>query len=289
MPRSPHDSDYLHQQYLPSMTVPDAEALLQDSARRSANVRKRLDGELNLPYGDSPGQVLDIFPGSSTDGPVFIFIHGGYWRASHVTRSVYSHIAAPLVKAGATVVMPDYDLCPDVRISDISMQIQQMMRWVYHNIQSYRGDPNRIHVAGHSAGGQLTGMLMSTDWGRYTMPADLIKGTVMLSGLFDIEPHRHTALQKDIRLTADEANAMSPLKQSPHYHGSSILAVGENEPDLFHWQSLQYAAYLRQHHIRAEYLSTPDDNHFTITDRLGRASDALTKLVIRRLFAPAGS
>ena len=116
------------------------------------------------------------------------------------------------------------------------------------------------------------------------LPRELIKGTIMLSGLFDIEPHRHTDLQPDIRLTAREAKAMSPLKLPPQCHGPSLLAVGEHEPDLFHWQSLQYAAYLREHRIRAEYLSTPDDNHLTITDRLGRARDPLTRAMMKQIF-----
>lgn len=278
------DSEELNRQYLPSMTVPNPEALLQASARRSARVRKQLDSELDLSYGDSPGQKLDVFPASQAGSPVLIFIHGGYWRAPHVTKSLYSHIAAPLVQAGATVVLPDYDLCPAVRISDISAQIQRMAAWVYRRIKRYNGDCGRIHVAGHSAGGHLAGMLISTDWSGHRLPRELIKGTILLSGLFDIEPHRHTALQPDIRLTAREAKAMSPLKLPPQCRGPSLLAVGENEPDLFHWQSLQYAAYLREHRIRAEYLSTPGDNHFTITDRLGRARDPLTRAVLRQLF-----
>ena len=278
------NADYLNQQYLPRLTVPNSEELLQASAERSAKVRTHLDGVLGLAYGESSRQKLDIFPSAQDRGPVFIFIHGGYWRAPNVTRSMYSHVAAPLVAAGATVILPDYDLCPTVRISDISAQIHQMMGWIYKHIESYRGDRNRIHVAGHSAGGQLAGMLMSTDWREQAMPADLIKGTIMLSGLFDIEPHRHTALQQDLRLSAAEAIAMSPLKQAPHYSGDTLLAVGELEPHLFHWQSLQYAAYLRQHQICAEYLSMPGDNHFTITDRLGDKDDALTQRIKQQLF-----
>lgn len=278
------DTDDLNYQYLPSMTVTNADALLQASARRSERVRNRLDGELDLSYGESPGQKLDVFPGQRAESPVLIFIHGGYWRAPHVTRSLYSHVAAPLVAAGATVVLPDYDLCPALRISDISAQIQQMAAWVYRRIKHFNGDRKRIHVAGHSAGGQLTGMLISTDWAEHGLPQDLIKSTIMLSGLFDIEPHRHTALQADIRLTAREAIAMSPLRLPPLGRGPSLLAVGENESDLFHWQSLQYAAYLREHRIRAEYVSTPGDNHFTITDRLGRARDPLTRAVLQQIF-----
>ena len=105
-----------------------------------------------------------------------------------------------------------------------------------------------------------------------------------LSGLFDINPHRQLPLlQPDIRLTEKEAELMSPMYLEPTFKGMSLIAVGEVEPDLFHWQSLQYAAHLRSYRIKAEYISTPHDNHFSITDRLGNARDPLTKAIIKQM------
>jgi arylformamidase len=115
------------------------------------------------------------------------------------------------------------------------------------------------------------------------LPKDLIKGSAPLSGLFDIEPHRHSQLQPDIRLTAKEAKAMSPMYLLPLAKGPSIVAVGGAESDLFHWQSLEYAARLRLCGIKAEYVSTPGDNHFGITDRLGNARHPLTKALIAQM------
>lgn len=276
----------LNYQYLPLLTVKNVGGYLTNSAKRSERIRRKLNCHLDLPYGDSPGQILDVFPGNSKNAPVHVFIHGGYWRAPHINKSVYSHIAGPLIAVGATVVLLDYDLCPQVRITDIVDQIKTAMTWIYNNIQKYNGDRKRIYVSGHSAGGQLTAMMMATDWWQERrLPRDLIKGTVLLSGLFDIEPHRHTDLQQDIRLTAWEAKSMSPMYLTPVSKGPSILAVGENEPDLFHWQSLQYAAQLRKHRIKAEYVSMSGDNHFSITDRLGKAGDPLTKALASQMLA----
>jgi arylformamidase len=274
----------LNNQYLPLLTVKNAGEYLSNSEKRSARMRRRLDCQLDLPYGDTTGQLLDVFPARSKNAPVHVFIHGGYWRAAHINKSVYSHIAGPLVAAGATVVLLDYDLCPQVRISDIVEQIRTAMIWIYKNIENHNGNRKRIFVSGHSAGGQLTAMMMATDWWQQRrLPRDLIKGTVLLSGLFDIEPHRHTDLQQDIRLTAREARTMSPMYFTPIAKGPSIVAVGENESDLFHWQSLQYSAQLRLHRIKAEYISMPGDNHFSITDRLGNAHDPLTKALISQM------
>ena len=183
-----------------------------------------------------------------------------------------------------TVVLPNYDLCPQVRITDIVHQMRRAIAWVYKNIAKHNGDPKRIYVSGHSAGGHLTGMMISTDWSKEgRLPKDLIKGSAPLSGLFDIEPHRHSQLQPDIRLTAKEAKAMSPMYLPPFAKGPSIVAVGGAEPDLFHWQSLEYAARLRLYRIKADYVSTPGDNHFAITDRLGNARDPLTKALIAQM------
>ena len=264
------------------MTVPDADDYLQRSGERSASVRAELDCEIDVPYGDTPGQTLDLFPARAKNAPIHVFIHGGYWRA--LDKHIYSHVAGPMVAAGAAVVLVNYDLCPAVRITDIVDQVRRSIVWTHENSAKLNGDPEKIYVSGHSAGGHLTGMMAATDWASEAgLPRDLIKGTVPLSGLFDIEPHRHTDIQAEIRLTADEAKAMSPMYFAPVATGPALVAVGGGEPDLFHWQSLAYAAHLRLHGIKAEYLSVGDDNHFAITDRLGDADDPLTRALIAQM------
>ncbi len=276
--------DDINLQYLPRLTVRNAGEYLQKSADRSARVRRKLTSFTDVPYGNSPGQVLDVFPAAHKGAPVHVFIHGGYWRAREISKNHYSHVAGPMVSAGATVVLLDYDLCPEVSITDIVGQIRAAIVWVYRNIGQYNGDRKSIYVSGHSAGGHLTGMMIATDWSKEgRLPKELIRGTAPLSGLFDIEPHRHSQLQPDIRLTAREAKTMSPMYLPPVARGPSIVAVGAAESDLFHWQSLAYAAHLRQHRIQAEYVSTPEDHHFSITERLGNARDPLTRAVIAQM------
>ena len=128
-------------------------------------------------------------------------------------------------------------------------------------------------------------MMAATDWSKEgRLPKNLLKGIAPISGLFDIREHRYMPLlQSDLKLTIAEAKAMSPMYLTPHFKGTSIIAVGESEPDLFHWQSLSYAAHLRMNSIRAEYISMPDDNHFSITDRLGNYNDLLTQVLIRQM------
>lgn len=269
-------------QYSPRLTVPDADDYLQKSAEKSAEVRQKLNGTLDISYGDTAGQKLDIFPAADKNAPVHVFIHGGYWRA--LDKDHYSHLAAPLVNAGATAVLVNYDLCPAVRVSDIVKQVRRSIIFVHGAISDFNGDPDKIYVSGHSAGGHLAAMMIATDWSASAgLDPQLIKGSVLLSGLFDIEPHRHLDIQADINLTADEAREMSPMGWPAVVKSPVLLAVGEHEPNLFHWQSLAYAAHLRTNGVKAEYLSMPGDNHFSITDRLGNADDALTQLIIAQM------
>ena len=277
----------LNLQYIVRLTVKDADRYIAESEARSARVRKRLKGSLDVSYGDTPLQTLDVFPAVRPGSPIHVFIHGGYWRSRDIGKETYSHMAAPLVAAGAAVVLPNYDLCPDVTVTEIVDQVRRAAIWVYRNIADFNGDPKRIFVSGHSAGGHLTGMMAATDWSKHgRLPKGLIRGIAPMSGLFDIEPHRHTALQDDIRLTAKEAKANSPLHMPPRFKGPAIVALGGAESDLFHWQSFSYAAHLRAHRIPARVIATPGDNHFDITDRLGNARDPLTRALIAQMGLP---
>ena len=265
--------------YLPRRTVANADEYLRLAAERSAGVRTELTCHLDIAYGDTPLQSLDIFPAATAAAPVFIFIHGGYWWA--LDKSIYSEIAAPFVAAGATVVLPNYDLCPSVGIPDIVGQVQQALKWVYENISRYNGDPDNLHICGHSAGGHLVGMMMATDWRTdFDLPGNLLKSTTPLSGLFDIEPHRHTELQANIRLTAADAAANSPQNLTLYCECPVFCAVGGGESDAFKKQSRDFYDKCREAGLTVDYVETGSDNHFDITNRLSDPVDPLTRALL---------
>lgn len=272
----------LNLELLPRLTVPDVDGHLAKGAERSAAVRERLACHLDIPYGDTARQILDVFPAARPGAPVFFFIHGGYWRA--LEKSVYSECVEPVVAVGGAAVTPEYELCPGVTVPDIVEQVRRALIWTFDNIADHNGDPGRIHVCGHSAGGHLTGMMMATDWSAdHGLPADLIRGAIPLSGLFDIEPHRHSDLQKDIRLTAEDAAACSPQYLPLHFNGPVLCAVGGAESETFRRQSKDFAEKCGDLGLESEYVELDGDNHFDVTDRLADLGHPLTRAILAQM------
>ncbi|MEH6526574.1 MAG: alpha/beta hydrolase [Sneathiella sp.] len=272
----------LNVQYLPSRTVSNMADYKENAGIRSARAREEGLGHIDVVYGSSSLQTVDIFPAAATGAPVFIFIHGGYWRGWD--KALYSEIAPVFNNAGATVVLPNYDLCPAVTIPDIVDQMRQALKWIYENISDYNGDPDLLFLSGHSAGGHLTGMMMATDWAeQYGMPANLLKGASPLSGLFDIMPHRYTDLQDDIHLTKEEALANSPQNLELHCACPVICAVGGGESGSFLRQSQDFTEKCRKAELSCEYMALRTDNHFDITNRLHDPDDPLVLAILRQM------
>jgi signal peptidase I len=144
-------------------------------------------------------------------------------------------VAPPFARAGALVAVPDYPLAPAVRVDHIVMEVARAVAWVWRNARRYGGNPARIIVAGHSAGGHLATMMLALRWNQYAsdLPADLVKGAVSLSGVFDLEPLRHAPfLAADLALDAQDAARLSPVHM-PAPAGPLIALVGADESEEF--------------------------------------------------------
>jgi arylformamidase len=227
------DPQWLDAQYNNRARVPDYARHLQRWEQASALSRERLSRRLDLRYGDGAGETLDVFPTHRADAPVLVFIHGGYWRA--LDKSDVSFVAPSFVADGAMVVVPNYALCPSVDIETIALQMTRAIEWVWRNAGLYGGNRSRIVVAGHSAGGHLAALLLACRWNEVAsdLPPRLLAGAVSISGLFDLEPVRHTPfLQTDLRLSADSVARLSPARfGSP---GGPLHAhVGAEESEEF--------------------------------------------------------
>src|SRR6476469_5500009 len=146
--RSFASSDEIDAEYKPSLRVADAEALMHGYGERSSAARKQLAGRYGIPYGSTRDETLDIFPADRPDAPVFVFIHGGYWRA--FAASDHSFVALGPVALGITTVVIDYALCPKVTIDAITRQSRSAVAWTLRHTGAHGGAPARVPVGRHS-------------------------------------------------------------------------------------------------------------------------------------------
>src|SRR3990167_2647850 len=222
---------WLDAQYNNRARVAQAPDILERWANASALARAQSDCVLDILYGAAASETLDVFRTERTGAPVFVFIHGGYWRA--LDKRDHSFVAPALVDAGAMGVGPNYALCPAVTIEQITLQIVQALAWTYRHAHEHGGDPRRIVVGGHSAGGHLAAMMLACEWRRVgaDLPARLLQGALSVSGVFEMEPLRHTPfLAGDLRLTATSAKRLSPALM-PAPAGPLAAVVGGDESE----------------------------------------------------------
>ena len=279
------DPAWLDLQYNNRARIPEHPQIFERWQKASATARDGLAGELDLRYGDLPGETIDVFSAAEPNAPVLVFIHGGYWRS--LDKSDLSFVAPTFVQAGATVVLPNYALCPAVTIETIALQMVAALAWVWRNAARYHGDPQRIVVAGHSAGGHLAAMLLSCDWRAVApdLPARLVAGAHSISGLFDLEPLRHTPfLKEDLQLTAASARRLSPALFPPPI-GPLYATVGANESEEFLRQNtLIQTAWGRD--VVPVCETVPDTNHLDILHELADPGTRLN-LLTRELLGLA--
>jgi len=249
---------------------PDHPQFFERWARDSAATRQRLPCHLDLAYGESAAEKLDIFPANSAEpAPLLAFIHGGYWQA--LDKGDYSYLAPPFVEAGIAFASLNYGLAPDSTIGSMIDQVRLALVWLYRNAGDYEIDPTRIVAAGHSAGGHLAAMALSTDWPAFdpALPADLLAGGCSISGVYDLEPVRLSYHNELLGIGPEEAEPWSPLLNLPDRAAPLLLAVGSEETGEFLRQQAEYAGAWQGRGLPLGEVDMEGLHHFTAVDALG--------------------
>ena len=272
------DPAWLDSMYNNRALVPDYAAYFEKWAQASKAARNGQPCLVDVAYGESAGEKLDIFSGAVNDAPVVVFIHGGYWRS--LDKADHSFIAPAFTSKGACVVVLNYDLCPVVTIPEITMQMVRALAWVYRNIAGHGGNPRRITLVGHSAGGHLAAMLLTCVWNAYAadLPANLVKNALSISGLYDLEPLRYAPNVKDsLNLTPVQVRKASPALLPAPRKGVlySVAGNAESAEFLRHNQLIQKAWGKKTVPV-CEAL--PGLNHFSVLDALVNPAHRLHQL-----------
>ena len=270
------DPAWLDTEYNNRALVPGHADIFARWERTSSDAREEGPALIDLRYGHGPAEVLDVFPALQPVGggsaPVLFFIHGGYWRS--LDKADQSFLAPLFQRLGVCVVVPNYALCPAVTVPDITLQMVQALAWTYRHIGAHGGDATRITVAGHSAGGHLAAMMLACRWPEVgaDLPAALVRNALSISGVFDLEPARHTPfVQPSLNLTPAQVKKASPARlPSPGLRegrGQLYALAGGAESSEFRRQNrLIRDAWGSQVVPVREDL--PGLNHFTVVDAL---------------------
>ncbi len=231
----------------------------------------------DLCYGPSPSERIDYFP-SGPNAPIFIFVHGGYWRL--LGRSDSAFMAKTLTQQGISTAVVDYTLAPEANLDQIVEEIIRAISWIFNNIQLYGGNPDRLFICGSSAGAHLSAMALAYNWmANHGLPPNILKGGLLLSGLYDLEPVRHCKPNEWLRLDADAAQRNSPQNQyfipGPKLH----ISWGGNETDEFKRQSREFFNKLEKAGLSVGRSEIEDRNHFDIVTDLADPQRRLFQIV----------
>lgn len=276
----------LEREYNLRIRHPEREGVYREFAARSADWYGRAGGLRDQRYAAGPRCLIDVFPALGdveAPSPLLVFIHGGYWRA--LNKEIFAFLAEAYNRAGIAVALVGYDLAPAVTLTQIVEQLEQAMRWLARSAASLGVRSDGVVLSGHSAGGHLCGVLA----GR--APEQLgglqVGGVAGISGVFDLQPLLHTSVNRDVRMTDDEAQRLSPIGFAHFEPRRFVLAAGALETDGFQQQSQRFAQRLRVLGHQVELMLVEGRTHFDVLDDLGCADAALFGAV--RALLPAVS
>jgi arylformamidase len=265
---------FFEREYNARAVIPEHPRIFARWSEQGAMARRRRACLIDIPYGETPAERLDYFPTRQDAAPLLVFIHGGYWRS--LDKSDFSWLAPPFVQHGVALALLNYGLAPQTTIEDMVRQQLRALAWLYRNGDRLGFDPERIVVAGHSAGAHLAVMMMAALWPAFEadLPRALVKGGLALSGIYDLAPLVQAPfVNVDLKLDARRARALSPAFMPPATTAPLITAVGGLESSEFHRQTRLIASAWKDVLLRD--VPMRGVNHLTVMDELANPASPL--------------
>lgn len=259
--------------YLPGASVRDYRDYLRTYEERSAAARATLPWHA-YSYGPDPAEVLHFFPGSRPGSPLHVFVHGGYWQ--ELSEAESSFAALDLIPRGAAFAALGYGLAPRHTLTEIVGMVRRGVLWLYQNAETLGFSPDGMFLSGHSAGAHLVAMCLMDGWLPAPIhPVDVVRGAMLLSGLYELTPLCGTSIGEAIGLSLTEAVELSPVRYLPDRLPPLVVARGGDESAAFADQQDYLTGQVRRQGAQADDLVVPGRHHFDLLLGLGDPGDPL--------------
>ena len=242
-----------------------------------------------MAYGPSDIEKLDIYATSHASAPVHVHLHGGAWRRGTAKGNAYA--AEVFVNAGAHFVVPDFVWVQDApdSLRTIVDQVKRAVIWVYRNARTFGGDPERIYLSGMSSGAHLAAVLLTTDWVAEGLPADVLKGGLCCSGMYDLHPVRLSARSSYVPFDDAMVESLSPQRHIAHLKAPLVVAHGTLETPEFQRQARDFAAAVKAAGREVTLLVCEEYNHFEIKEALASPYGVLGRAALAQMRLTASS
>src|SRR5579871_605985 len=279
------DQKELDDAYDQLVYAPNRDQVAKRRLANSAAARERLGLPQRLAYGSAPNEGLDLYrsPIVLSAAPIAIFVHGGAWRAG--TASEHAFLAEPFVHAGAHVAILDFMNVDEAggSLFPLVEQVRRAVGFVYRNAERLGGDRNRLFLMSHSSGSHLAGCVLTSDWRKEDLPADIVKGALLSSGMYDLKPVRLSKRSQYVKFTDAMEQELSAIRHIDRLRAPLVLTYGTCETPEFQRQSRDFAAAVKAAGKPAELLVGEGYNHFemleTLANPYGLLGHAMLKLM----------
>jgi arylformamidase len=277
------DQAELDNAYDQAVYAPNRDQLGKRRLANSAAARMRIGEPQRFAYGPTPIEGLDVYRSKQPNAPVGIFVHGGAWRNG--VASEFTYLAEPFVHAGAHFVVLDFTNVDDAggNLFPMVEQVRRAIGWVYRNAEKFGGDRNRLHLVSHSSGSHLAGCAVTHDWAKDGLPADILKGAALSSGMYDLKPVRLSKRSKYVNFTDEMEQALSAMRHLDKLKTPLVLTYGTYETPEFQRQTREFAAAVKALGKPVALLVGEGYNHFEMLETLANPYGLLGRAVMAQM------
>jgi len=281
------DQKELDDAYDQSVYAPNQKLLALRRAAASKATLARLGEPARVAYGPTEIEKVDIYKTSRPNAPVNVYVHGGAWRNGQARDFAFP--AEVFVSAGAHFVVVDFVQIQETggNLMPMIQQVRSAVAWVYRHAASFGGDPNRVYITGHSSGAHLSGCTLVTDWQKdFGLPPDIIKGGLLISGMYDLKPVRLSKRSEYVNFTDEIEQALSSQRHLDKLHAPIIVAYGTQETPEFQRQNRDFAAAVKAADKPVELIVGEGFNHFEMQETLGNPYGIAGRAALKLMNLP---